>query len=149
MSTSIVYFDLFQDDNVCSVFDLFRMTISNCNELFQDDNFVLSAVFCAIEEDNKTGLEELLSMANIDITQVDRFLVNIDITMVDRFFSNVDITQVDRFLSCNRWTASAQILQLLKQLLQIERLHMDCFYPYPLTFHCCISLYLSTCQAAI
>jgi hypothetical protein len=31
---------------------------------------VLSAVFCAIEEDNKTGLEELLSMANIDITQV-------------------------------------------------------------------------------
>ncbi len=39
---------------------------------FQDDNFVLSAVFCAIEEDNKTGLEELLAMANIDISQVGR-----------------------------------------------------------------------------
>ena len=37
--------------------------------LFQADNFVLSAVFCAIEEDNHAGLEELLAMANIDITQ--------------------------------------------------------------------------------
>ncbi len=33
---------------------------------------MLSAVFCAIEEDNKTGLEELLAMANIDISQVRR-----------------------------------------------------------------------------
>ncbi len=33
---------------------------------------MLSAVFCAIEEDNKTGLEELLAMANIDISQVSR-----------------------------------------------------------------------------
>ena len=31
---------------------------------------MLSAVFCAVEEDNVAGLEELLSMANIDITQV-------------------------------------------------------------------------------
>ena len=31
---------------------------------------MLSAVFCAVEEDNQAGLEELLSMANIDITQV-------------------------------------------------------------------------------
>ena len=36
----------------------------------QDDNFVLSAIFCAIEEDNKTGLEELLEVAgSIDINQ--------------------------------------------------------------------------------
>ncbi len=34
---------------------------------------MLSAVFCAIEEDNKTGLEELLAMANIDISQVGRW----------------------------------------------------------------------------
>jgi hypothetical protein len=59
---------------LCSVPD------SSCGEpknltlflYFQDDNFVLSAVFCAIEEDNKTGLEELLAMANIDISQVRR-----------------------------------------------------------------------------
>ena len=35
----------------------------------QDDNFVLSAIFCAIEEDNKGGLVELLSVANIDVNQ--------------------------------------------------------------------------------
>jgi hypothetical protein len=59
---------------------LFSVPDSSCGEpkkfnpfpLFQDDNFVLSAVFCAIEEDNKTGLEELLAMANIDISQVGR-----------------------------------------------------------------------------
>ena len=38
----------------------------------QDDNFVLSAIFCAIEEDNKSGLEELLSLANIDINQTNK-----------------------------------------------------------------------------
>ena len=38
----------------------------------QDDNFVLSAIFCAIEEDNKTGLEELLNVANIDINQTNK-----------------------------------------------------------------------------
>ena len=37
--------------------------------LLQDDNFVLSAIFCAIEEDNQAGLEELLNMANIDVNQ--------------------------------------------------------------------------------
>ena len=40
--------------------------------LFQDDNFVLSAIFCAIEEDNKGGLEELLNVANIDINQTNK-----------------------------------------------------------------------------
>lgn len=34
---------------------------------FQDDNFVVSALLCAAEEGNIRGLEELLSMANIDI----------------------------------------------------------------------------------
>ena len=38
----------------------------------QDDNFVLSAIFCAIEEDNKGGLEELLNVANIDINQTNK-----------------------------------------------------------------------------
>jgi hypothetical protein len=36
----------------------------------QEDNFVLSAIFCAIEEGNLEGLEKLLSMANIDVNQV-------------------------------------------------------------------------------
>ena len=40
--------------------------------ILQDDNFVLSAIFCAIEEDNKTGLEELLNVANIDINQTNK-----------------------------------------------------------------------------
>ena len=30
---------------------------------------MLSAIFCAIEEDNQAGLEELLNMANIDVNQ--------------------------------------------------------------------------------
>jgi hypothetical protein len=38
--------------------------------IFQDDNFVLSAIFCAIEENNLEGLDKLLSMANIDVNQV-------------------------------------------------------------------------------
>ena len=38
----------------------------------QDDNFVLSAIFCAIEEDNKGGLVELLSVANIDVNQCNK-----------------------------------------------------------------------------
>ena len=37
---------------------------------FQEDNFVLSAIFCAIEEGNLEGLDKLLSMANIDVNQV-------------------------------------------------------------------------------
>lgn len=36
---------------------------------FQEDNFVLSAIFCAIEEDNQEGLKKLLSMASIDVNQ--------------------------------------------------------------------------------
>jgi hypothetical protein len=36
----------------------------------QEDNFVLSAIFCAIEEGNLEGLDKLLSMANIDVNQV-------------------------------------------------------------------------------
>jgi len=40
--------------------------------LFQDDNFVLSAIFCAVEEDNQEGLEKLLSMASIDVNQTNR-----------------------------------------------------------------------------
>merc|ERR1719471_2558258 len=38
----------------------------------EDDNFVLSAIFCAIEEDNKSGLEELLNVANIDVNQANK-----------------------------------------------------------------------------
>lgn len=39
----------------------------------QDDNFVLSAIFCAIEENNKVGLEELLDVAwSIDINQANK-----------------------------------------------------------------------------
>ena len=30
---------------------------------------MLSAIFCAIEEDNHSGLEELLDVANIDVNQ--------------------------------------------------------------------------------
>ena len=53
--------------------------IDNPDNLFQADNFVLSAVFCAIEEDNHAGLEELLAMANIDITQEQySFIVDIN-----------------------------------------------------------------------
>jgi len=38
-----------------------------------DDNFVLSAIFCAIEENNKAGLEELLDVAwSIDINQANK-----------------------------------------------------------------------------
>ena len=40
--------------------------------VFQDDNFVLSAIFCAIEEDNHGGLEELLDVANIDVNQTNK-----------------------------------------------------------------------------
>ena len=40
--------------------------------LLQDDNFVLSAIFCAIEEDNHSGLEELLNVANIDVNQTNK-----------------------------------------------------------------------------
>ena len=40
--------------------------------LFQDDNFVLSAIFCAIEENNLEGLDKLLSMANIDVNQTNK-----------------------------------------------------------------------------
>ena len=39
---------------------------------FQDDNFVLSAIFCAIEENNQEGLDKLLSMANIDVNQTNK-----------------------------------------------------------------------------
>ena len=38
----------------------------------QDDNFVLSAIFCTIEENNLEGLEKLLSMANIDINKTNK-----------------------------------------------------------------------------
>ena len=45
----------------------------DCSDITQDDNFVLSAIFCAIEEDNKTGLEELLDVAwSIDINQANK-----------------------------------------------------------------------------
>ena len=44
-----------------------------CNGLrLQDDNFVLSAIFCAIEENNQEGLDKLLSMANIDVNQTNK-----------------------------------------------------------------------------
>ena len=49
------------------------MSCSVMNQLvLQDDNFVLSAIFCAIEEDNKSGLVELLSVANIDVNQCNK-----------------------------------------------------------------------------
>ena len=38
----------------------------------QEGNFVLSAIFCAIEEDNIDGLQRLLSMASIDINQTNQ-----------------------------------------------------------------------------
>jgi len=38
----------------------------------EDDNFVLSAIFCAIEENNLEGLDKLLSMANIDVNQTNK-----------------------------------------------------------------------------
>ena len=38
----------------------------------QDDNFVLSAIFCTIEENNLAGLDELLSMADIDINKTNK-----------------------------------------------------------------------------
>ena len=38
----------------------------------QGDNFVLSAMFCAIEENNREGLDKLLSMANIDVNQTNK-----------------------------------------------------------------------------
>jgi death-associated protein kinase len=34
-----------------------------------DQNFVMSAIFCAIEENNKEGLDTLLSLADIDLNQ--------------------------------------------------------------------------------
>ncbi|XP_059080756.1 death-associated protein kinase 1-like isoform X2 [Tigriopus californicus] len=37
--------------------------------VLEEDNFVLSAIFCAIEEDNQEGLKKLLSMASIDVNQ--------------------------------------------------------------------------------
>ena len=40
--------------------------------LLQGDNFVLSAIFCAIEENNREGLDKLLSMANIDVNQTNK-----------------------------------------------------------------------------
>ena len=33
---------------------------------------MLSAIFCAIEEDNHSGLEELLDVANIDVNQTNK-----------------------------------------------------------------------------
>ena len=33
---------------------------------------MLSAIFCAIEEDNHSGLEELLEVANIDVNQTNK-----------------------------------------------------------------------------
>ena len=33
---------------------------------------MLSAIFCAIEEDNHSGLEELLNVANIDVNQTNK-----------------------------------------------------------------------------
>ncbi len=38
----------------------------------QEDNFVLSAIFCAVEEDNQEGLKKLLTMAAIDVNQTNR-----------------------------------------------------------------------------
>ncbi|XP_071450473.1 death-associated protein kinase 1-like isoform X2 [Hetaerina americana] len=38
----------------------------------QDDNFVLAALMCASEEGNLKGLEELLSMANIEINMANK-----------------------------------------------------------------------------
>lgn len=39
----------------------------------QEDNFVLSAVFCTIEEGNKEGLKKLLSVAgSIDVNQCNK-----------------------------------------------------------------------------
>ena len=44
----------------------------NFEFFLQDDNFVLSAIFCAIEENNLEGLDKLLSMANIDVNQTNK-----------------------------------------------------------------------------
>ena len=49
-----------------------EMSIILLSFLFQGDNFVLSAIFCAIEENNREGLDKLLSMANIDVNQTNR-----------------------------------------------------------------------------
>ncbi|XP_067131292.1 death-associated protein kinase 1-like isoform X1 [Centruroides vittatus] len=38
----------------------------------QDENFVVAALFCAVEEGNLAGLEELFSMSNIDVNQCNR-----------------------------------------------------------------------------
>ncbi|XP_071743996.1 death-associated protein kinase 1 isoform X3 [Lepeophtheirus salmonis] len=38
----------------------------------EEENFVLSAIFCAIEEGNVAGLDKLLSMANIDVNQTNK-----------------------------------------------------------------------------
>lgn len=46
-----------------------KKDITSITFIFQDDNFVLSAIFCAIEENNLEGLDKLLSMANIDVNQ--------------------------------------------------------------------------------
>ena len=53
------------NDNYLLSFKIFFFSL-------QDDNFVLSAIFCAIEEDNHTGLEELLNVANIDVNQTNK-----------------------------------------------------------------------------
>lgn len=41
-------------------------------ESVQTDNFVLSAIFCAIKENNREGLDKLLSMANMDVNQTNQ-----------------------------------------------------------------------------
>ena len=38
----------------------------------QDDNFVLSAVYCTIEENNQDGLKKLLDMTTIDVNQTNK-----------------------------------------------------------------------------
>ena len=38
----------------------------------QGDNFVVAALFCAVEEGNLKGLEELFSVANIDVNQCNK-----------------------------------------------------------------------------
>ena len=58
--------------NGFNVVDLIMLKKTFFLPLPQGDNFVLSAIFCAIEENNREGLDKLLSMANIDVNQTNR-----------------------------------------------------------------------------
>ena len=61
----------------------------------QEGNFVLSAIFCAIEEDNIDGLHRLLSMASIDINQTNqgKYAMNYQCTF-NIFMKNIFILRL-------------------------------------------------------